>query len=700
MESAVPTVSAASPDAHVVPSAPRRGQRRPWSVTIALIFSLALFGVPLFLGLERSDLRNDEPIYAYAIERILETGEWLTPRSIPSDGPFLEKPPLKLWIVAAARSAGLLPDDELGMRFLDAICGLAGFLYVFLLGVRLQRATFGSADDHRLGGIAALIALLVLFTLDPLIFEHGLRSNNMEAPLFLAYCGGLYHVARWIETTASRGEDHSRRSLARRQAFATAFYFVLGFMTKFVAVLFLPLVALLALAWRRDGWAVVRRGWRDWLLPGAAAVALIAPWFVYQTIHSGAEFWAVILGAHVVTRFTSALDPNHLQPWHFYFVQTWKELELSRSRLVVASGLPVLLWLAWRGRPWLARLLLLWWLVPFALMSLGTSKLYHYALPFLPPLALGAGLAGVGFLRALEALTHRYDLLRHVDRAAQSLARRRRLRTALLAIAAVAFLVGVWTVLFGPFSICAGDLRVFRNSSVARPLAIAGLLFLLTGPARVKPLAIGALALIVALPLTTYVEKVRKLSTVQRPFSALRDCIEERIAPGATERRGVLVSDPLLLTHAYYYYLRTTGPWDEGLDRLHHEARRRLSEPGHETPVILSLQQLEDLAARLRPEIGIATARANVQGADPPPSPDTPQGALGRGPGIPLSEDPLDGSGPVRASALPVPRVIVRGIIPGDHMAILLPGPYEACVAPALAAGARPLALPSSPPAP
>lgn len=700
MESAVPTLSAASPDAHIVPSAPRCGRRRPWSATIALIFSLALFGLPLFLGLGRSDLRNDEPIYAYAVERILETGEWLTPRSIPSDGPFLEKPPLKFWIVAAALSAGLLPDDELGMRFLDALCGLAGFLYIFLFGLRLQRATFGAADDHRLGGIAALVALLVLFTLDPLIFEHGLRSNNMEAPLFLAYCGGLYHLARWIETTASPGEDPSRRSPARRHAFAAALYFVLGFMTKFVAALFLPLVALLALAWRRDGWAVVRRGWTDWLLPGAAAVALIAPWFVYQTIHSGSEFWAVILGVHVVTRFTSALDPNHLQPWHFYFVQTWKELELSRSRLVVAAGLPVLLGLAWRGRPWLARLLLLWWLVPFALMSLGTSKLYHYALPFLPPLALGAGLAGVGFLRALETLAHRYDLLRHVDRAALSLAGRRRLRIALLATAGAAFLAGVWTALFGPFSIWAGDLRVFRNSSVPRPLAIAGLLFLVTGPARVKPLAIGALALIVVLPLTTYVEKVRKLSTVQRPFSALRDCIEERIASGAAERRGVLVSDPLLLTHAYYYYLRRTGPWDEGLERLYREARRRLSEPGHETPVILSLQQLEDLAGRLRPEIGIATAPADLRSADPSRWQDARQAALAREASITLREDLFEASGLVRASALPVPRVIVRGIVPGDQVAILLPGPYDACVAPAVAAGARPLAPPGSPPAP
>ena len=34
---------------------------------------------------------------------------------------------------------------------------------------------------------------------------------------------------------------------------------------------------------------------------------------------------------------------------------------------------------------------LLWATLPLALISVGTSKLYHYAYPFLPPLALAAG---------------------------------------------------------------------------------------------------------------------------------------------------------------------------------------------------------------------------------------------------------------------------------------------------------------------
>ncbi len=157
---------------------------RSWhSITVLLV--LLLFCFPLFLGLSRWDVGNDEAIYSYAVDRILETGEWLTPRSIPTDEPFLEKPPLKFWMVAAPIRVGLLPHDEFGLRFIDALCGAAAFVYVFLLGRWLAGPVCGAA------------AVLVLFTIDPLLFEHGLRSNNMEAPLFLSYCGGLFHFARW-----------------------------------------------------------------------------------------------------------------------------------------------------------------------------------------------------------------------------------------------------------------------------------------------------------------------------------------------------------------------------------------------------------------------------------------------------------------------------------------------------------------------
>lgn len=61
-------------------------------------------------------------IYSFGADRILEIGDWLAPRSSPrEDAVFLEKPPLKFWIVAAPIQLGLLPHNEFGIRFWDAL---------------------------------------------------------------------------------------------------------------------------------------------------------------------------------------------------------------------------------------------------------------------------------------------------------------------------------------------------------------------------------------------------------------------------------------------------------------------------------------------------------------------------------------------------------------------------------------------------
>ncbi|MBE3132335.1 MAG: glycosyltransferase family 39 protein, partial [Acidobacteria bacterium] len=188
-----------------------------------LTLVVVMFCLPLFAGLGRSDLQNDEAIYSYAVDSILETGDWLNPRSSPNpDVVFLEKPPLKFWMVALPMRLGLLPHNEFGLRFWDAVFGSLAFLYVFAIGRRMA------------GPFCGFVAVLVLFSFHPLIFDHGLRANNMEAPLVLAYCGGVYHYLRWSELEGPRER--------RRHALAVGMWFFLGFMTKFVAAAFLPMI--------------------------------------------------------------------------------------------------------------------------------------------------------------------------------------------------------------------------------------------------------------------------------------------------------------------------------------------------------------------------------------------------------------------------------------------------------------------------
>lgn len=532
------------------------------------------FSVPLFVGLERTDLRNDEAIYSYAAERILDTGEWLTPRSIPSDGAFLEKPPLKFWMVAAARLAGIARPDESGMRLVDAVLATIAFMYVIAFAAR----TVGGG----LAGVAAGVgALLTLLSFQPIV--EAFRSNNMEAALTLAYCGGLYHLLRWWEAgTAGRG---------RGDAVCVALYFVLGFMTKFVAAAFLPVVGLAWLMQTPRGRQTLMVRSRDWIWPVAIAAAGILPWFVYQSIISP-DFWQVILGTHVVTRLTSSLDPNHLAPWHHYFTGTWDALRAGGGLPIVVAGVASLLWRAARGDQ-ASRLLVLWWLLPTAVISLGSSKLLHYAYPFIPALAIGAGVVPVMLAaRLVSWIDHRVGVVPWLRSRRPNL-----IWWGVAGLGAAMVGIGLVTDMAGsPIRIGLGDLRLLSNSSAVRPIAAGIVLLVVAGQTRWAVRAVATFLLLVVLPAHAYVDRTREALAWKRPLGAARDCIAALQAARVVDRAGVFISDPLLVSHPPYYYFRHLGQWQTGPDNWQGLAQTHLLEKGG--PVLLTpVQWTETLRA-------------------------------------------------------------------------------------------------------
>ena len=597
---------------------------------VGLAVVVLLFCAPLFVGLGNSDLANDEAIYSYAVDRIVETGDWLTPRLSPNDIPFFEKPPLKFWLIAGAVQAGVLPHNEFGLRFFDALFGGLGFVYVFFLGRRNS------------GPLAGVIAVLVLFTFQPLVLDHGLRSNNMEAPLFVAYSAGIYHFSRWVED--------ARRSRRRLHALAVAACFILAFMTKFVAAVFLPLVCVAALAARPGGWARLRSDWRDWAAAAALVVLACAPWFLYQTVISGTAMWKEMLGVHVFQRFTTAIDPRHVQPWHYYFSQSWTALGLAGSRWICALGILALVADGWIRGCWLSRLLFLWWALPLAAISLGTSKLIHYAYPFLPPLAIGAGAIAV---KAFVLLEERIAIpIRRVPeiRGWTPFERLRRIitverpvwRYVLLPVDVVAVVLAAWTLAYGPIRWTVSDSIVVRNSSVLRPSALAVILLLVAMRARDASRALTAALLIVVLPVTAYPATLRRLDTQDHPLRTLRDCVASVRAPSAQTR--VYLAYDQLLSHSFFYYLHAIGPWKSDLPIETTALRYFLLQPGAESLVLMPRADYGRFAVNMR-EFGVRTA-------------------VGRLPGV-------------GALALPI----------NGNVVILLPGPFEPCAVQAAAAG-------------
>ena len=523
--------------------------RKTWTVAGAVVV-LLLFGLPLFIGLGSEDLYNDEAIYSYAVDRIVETGEWLTPESSPQTAfpgdpaarrdLFFEKPPLKFWIVALPITLGLLPHDEFGLRFWDGVFAAIAFVYVFLIGRRLVDPVCGVA------------AVFLLFIHSPLMFGHGLRSNVMEAALVLSYAGGIHHFLGWTES------DHP--SSRRVHIFCVTGWFTLGFMTKFVAAGFLPVViGLTALAvedWRRRLWADV---W-IWTAAGAVTTVLIVPWFAYEYAVYGDRFWEIIFGVHIYDRARGALVLSHNQPWRYYYDELYRQLSgVGAFGWVVAGSA---LWLLetirrrWKG----GVLILAWYLVPTAIISISVSKLYHYSYPFLPPVALFGAYP-------------------------------------------VSLLVGAARRLYAS----AWDGRTARRAWM-RPA---------TYVAAAVPLAF----VLHAWPMEQYGLMLAAFSSDRRPLSAMQACLLDEYAsiretaPNTVSRVYLHLPRGGGLTHNYYYYYRAFDRWEHLASPSDADLFARLVVPSHRAVTITSEEDYTAFLARLgSPELdaevrALATAR-------------------------------------------------------------------------------------------
>jgi 4-amino-4-deoxy-L-arabinose transferase-like glycosyltransferase len=507
------------------------------------------------------------------------------------------------------------------MRLWDVVFGCGAFVYVFLIGWRLA------------GTWAALVSVFLLFSFDPLVFEHGIRGNHMEAALLVAYCGGIYHFVRWTDG----GPQRTRRL----HALAVGAYLSLGFMTKFVAILFLPMVCVLAFALAPHTVPPLRRTWKDWLPSAALVMVVCAPWFVYQTIVTGRPFWDQIFLAHVYTRFTGTLVDGHLRPWDHYPTQLWLELRLARMALVVSVGALLLAVRAVWWRDWLSRVCLIWCLLPLALMSMGTSKLFYYVYPFFPPLALGGGLVAAAIASALER-----PYVRSLGERMAAGVRARgfslssRGRRVLAVIGAVALLLGLWTLVDGPVTFEVDGMRVFRNSSAVRVFVIGAIAWYMSGYGSRQLTPVAAALTLLFLPVGTYTPRVERFSSIDHPLQSVRDCAMAVQASGASPPTGFFRHSGAI-HHGFTYYLRPLGPWLDvtAAAAESDELSGRIGVVGAHSPVVMSKEAFLHLAR---------------------------------------------GSG----AAVP-PAVVIGGVV------MVLPGPYETCVPRAINGGAMPVPPPA-----
>ncbi len=282
---------------------------------------------------------QDEAVYSHIVFRMLEDGDWLTPKFLGRYALF--KPPLLYW--ASAVSVLLIDQAALALRLPSL---LAGALVPALL-------------FYWLGGWRGFLAAALLLS-NPL--WHILSRVCLTDAL----------LSLWITIAMAA-------LIAGRPA-VYAISLAAAILTKGVAA-GIGVVALVV--WLLPD-ARERAAWRKWAAALAAGAALALPWFLYQLWVHPKWFWAEFVSVEVLG-FSFGTPPQTSNESHLWFYASRLASMDFVLLILAAAALPGLA-KAFRQSP-RARLLAAWLSAVVIAVLLNQYRNTAYLLPALPVLS-------------------------------------------------------------------------------------------------------------------------------------------------------------------------------------------------------------------------------------------------------------------------------------------------------------------------
>jgi 4-amino-4-deoxy-L-arabinose transferase-like glycosyltransferase len=237
----------------------------------------------------------DEINFAEIAREMLATGNWLQPQI--GYVPFFEKPPLFMWMQAAAM--GVFGVGEFAARLPDALCGVATLLVLFNVGCRLRGRTFG------LLWVLAYIGSI----LPQLYFRSGIIDPWFNLFIFL----GLLSFIRMGGTPANAGSDRRHKNI---HAALAGLWLGFAVLTKGPVGGLIP--ALVALVyWGLNRFRLYASVPRVLLM---FAVLLMVPglWFGSDLLHNGPVFITAFFWRQVAMLSTE--DAGHGGFFGYHFV--------------------------------------------------------------------------------------------------------------------------------------------------------------------------------------------------------------------------------------------------------------------------------------------------------------------------------------------------------------------------------------------
>ncbi len=327
-----------------------------WLLLVATFIPLFAFGISNH-GLWTAD----EPRVAEIGREMALTGNWAVPTL--NRKPFLEKPPLYFWSLAATFKIFGVSDRV--ARIPSAIFGFGGVVSTFLLASMIL--------GKRVGFLSAFI---LATSFEYFRVAHWLLVDSALA--FFVISAMTAFMAGYLS------ERHGRRF-----SFYTLFYFFCGlaFLTKgFIGLVFPGLGVLFFLIFDRNLKAI----WQMHLWVGIAVfIVLTLPWFLALWHQGGSEYLNIFFIKNHLQRFLAGGTSGHHRPFYDYLIQfpasflPWSLL-LAPALYRVFSGQDNLSDTPGRGRLFMK----CWFISGFLFLSFASTKRGVYLLPVLAPIAI------------------------------------------------------------------------------------------------------------------------------------------------------------------------------------------------------------------------------------------------------------------------------------------------------------------------
>jgi 4-amino-4-deoxy-L-arabinose transferase-like glycosyltransferase len=323
----------------------------PVRVLTISVFSFALF--MLFYNLGGRNLADwDEGIHVMSAEKAIQKHDYFV---ITHQGRIADKSPFPLYpMIVSLRVFGL---NETAARVSSALFGLGILVQVFLI------------SRHFYGKRAAVFAVFILSTSTQLVFDHGLRTANIDSITLFFLTGA---ISCWL--LVERGDYRIISTMASLGA---------AFLCK-GPIIAIPICAILLSIPLNNSF---RRSSAIPLLVGFLLVcALVLPWYFYMYKLFGYEFIRNNVLRNFLQRYAAGIEGHNQGDMYFL------DILLSPKNFLWYGVAVVSLVNFFRRFSQERRLedfvLIGWVLASFMIVNQSQTKLDWYIFPLYPPLAI------------------------------------------------------------------------------------------------------------------------------------------------------------------------------------------------------------------------------------------------------------------------------------------------------------------------